>query len=86
MSSNEQVPNHLVWAILATLFCCLPLGIVSIVYAARVDGLRLSGNIAGAREMSEKAKMWAIYSAISGPVLVVLWMVFFGGMAALGSV
>ena len=86
MSSNEQVSNHLVWAILATLFCCLPLGIVSIVYAAKVDGLRLSGNIAGAREMSEKAKMWAIYSAISGPVLVVLWMVFFGGMAALGSV
>ena len=85
MSSNEQVPNHLVWAILATLFCCLPLGIVSIVHAAKVDGLRLSGNIAGAREMSEKAKMWAIYAAISGPVLMVLWMVFFGGMAALGA-
>jgi hypothetical protein len=32
--SQENIPNHLVWAILATLFCCLPLGIVSIVYAA----------------------------------------------------
>ena len=31
-------PNNLVWAILSTLFCCLPLGIVSIVYAAQVNG------------------------------------------------
>ena len=29
----EQVPSNLVWAILSTLCCCLPLGIVSIVYA-----------------------------------------------------
>ena len=36
------VPNHLVWAILVTIFCCLPFGIVSIVYAAQVnrDGCR----------------------------------------------
>ena len=60
--SQENIPNHLVWAILATLFCCLPLGIVSIVYAAKVDGLRLAGNLEGAREMSHKAKMWAIWS------------------------
>ena len=30
-------PNHLVWAILSTLFCCLPLGIASIVFAAQVN-------------------------------------------------
>lgn len=24
-ASNEFVPNNLVWAILSTLFCCLPL-------------------------------------------------------------
>ena len=36
--STEYVPNNLVWAILTTLFCCLPLGIVSIVHAAKVDG------------------------------------------------
>ena len=35
---RAHVPNNLVWAILATLFCCLPGGIVAIVYAARVDG------------------------------------------------
>jgi len=29
-----QVPNYLVWSILATLFCCLPGAIVAIVYSA----------------------------------------------------
>ncbi|WP_010343070.1 CD225/dispanin family protein, partial [Xanthomonas sacchari] len=31
-TTAPQVSNNLVWAILTTLFCCLPLGIVSIVY------------------------------------------------------
>lgn len=86
MNTNaEYVPNHLVWAILATLFCCLPLGIVSIVYAAQVDGRRAAGDIAGARELADKAKMWAIYSAIALPVLVVAWIMFFGGLSVLGA-
>jgi hypothetical protein len=42
------VPNNLVWAILSTLFCCLPLGVVSIVYASQVDGKRAAGDVAGA--------------------------------------
>ena len=84
-ASAEYVSNYLVWAILSTLFCCLPLGIVSIVYATQVDGRRLAGDLAGARELSHKAKMWAIYSAISLPVLIILWFVFFGGLATLGS-
>lgn len=81
----EYVPNHLVWAILATVFCCLPLGIVSIVYATQVDGRRMAGDIAGARELSNKAKTWAIWAAISGPLLAIIWMIFFGGMAMLGA-
>ena len=35
--------NNLVWAILSTLFCCLPLGIVSIVKAASVNSLWAQG-------------------------------------------
>jgi predicted secreted protein len=84
-TSQDVVPNHLIWAILTTLFCCLPLGIVSIVYAAKVDGLRAAGNVPAAWEASRKAKMWAIWSAIAMPVLVLLWFVFFGGLAMLGA-
>jgi hypothetical protein len=84
-ASTEYIPNRLVWAILTTLFCCLPLGIVSIVYAAQVDGKRAAGDIAGAREASRKAGWWALWSVIAGPVLIGLWILFFGGLAFLGS-
>ena len=83
--SREFVPNHLVWAILTTLFCCLPLGIVSIVYAAQVDGKRAAGDIDGAREASRKAGMWALLSAFGLPLLLVLWLILFGGLAVLGG-
>ncbi len=84
-ASNEYIPNHLVWSILTTLFCCLPLGIVSIVFAAQVDGKRAAGDLPGAHRASHQAKMWAIYSAITGPVLIFLWVLFFGGMSMLGA-
>lgn len=84
-AQGEYVPNHLVWAILSTLFCCLPLGIVSIVYASQVDGKRAAGDLAGAREASHKAKMWAIWSAVAFPILFFAWLMMFGGLAMLGS-
>ena len=59
----QHIPNHLVWAILSTICsticCCIPTGIVSIVYAARVNGLVAAGDFAKARQASENAKMWA---------------------------
>lgn len=85
-ASQDVVPNNLVWAILTTLFCCLPLGIVSIVYASKVDGLRAAGDLTGAWAASRKAKSWAIWSAMVGPVLILLWLMFFGGLAMLGAI
>ena len=82
---GEYVPNHLVWAILSTLFCCLPLGVVSIVYAAQVDGKRAAGDIEGARAASRSAINWAVASVVALPVAVVLWFLFFGGLAVLGA-
>lgn len=76
---SEPIPNHLVLAILVTLFCCQPCGIVSIVYAASVDGKAMAGDIAGAKRASDNAKMWAFIGLI--PVLIatavgILYMLF----------
>ena len=87
-TTTAQVPNNLVWAILSTLFCCLPAGIVSIVYAAQVNGKLAAGDIAGAQESSEKAKKWAIWSAIAALVVGVLYFILImaiGGMGALSG-
>ncbi|MBN1816567.1 MAG: CD225/dispanin family protein [Sedimentisphaerales bacterium] len=53
-----NVPNYLVQAILITLCCCQPFGIVAIVYAAQVNGKLQAGDVGGAMECSGKAKMW----------------------------
>lgn len=55
-----QVESHIVGAILVTLFCCLPLGIVSIINASRVSSLLATGNIGAAKVASDKAAkfMW----------------------------
>ncbi|MDA4515781.1 CD225/dispanin family protein, partial [Escherichia coli] len=74
-TTTAQVPNNLVWAILSTLFCCLPAGIVSIVYAAQVNGKLAAGDVAGARDSADKAKKWAIWSAIAAVVVGVLYFI-----------
>ena len=62
-------PNYLVWAILTLIFCCWPLSIASIVFAAQVNGKYSAGDLAGAQESSRKAKQFALWSAIGACVI-----------------
>jgi hypothetical protein len=56
--AGTTVPNYLVFAILATVLCCLPAGIPAIVYAAQVNGKLQRGDFAGAQSASNNAKLW----------------------------
>lgn len=67
---QTHIPNYLVPAILTTLFCCLPFGIVSIVYAAQVNGQVAAGSRAGALDNSRKARTWAWVAFGSGIVVI----------------
>ena len=58
-SGKPYVETHLAKAIIVTLLCCLPLGIVSIVHAASVNGKLQAGDLEGAKIASEKADSWA---------------------------
>jgi hypothetical protein len=55
---SGSVPTYLVPAIITTLCCCLPVGVVAIVYAAQVNSKLTAGDLAGATEASNKAKLW----------------------------
>src|SRR5580693_8971311 len=68
---GATVPNYLVFAILVTVFCCLPTGIPAIVFAAQVNGKLQAGNIAGAQADSKNAKMWCFISLGLGLGVVV---------------
>ena len=78
--AQREPDNYLVWAILCTVLCCIPFGIVSIVYATRVSGLWAEGRYAEAQTASDNAKKWAIIGAVVGVAAyvigVVLWFAF----------
>lgn len=60
-------PQSYLWlGICTTLLCCLPAGIVSIVYASKVDSMWNNGMYDEAKDNSEKAKTWGIISAVVG--------------------
>jgi Interferon-induced transmembrane protein/zinc-ribbon domain len=67
------VQNYLVFAILTTVFCCLPAGIPAIVYAAQVNGKLQAGDYAGAQLASKNAKMWCLISLGLGLGVMVMY-------------
>jgi len=75
--NNQQIiPNHLVLAILTTIFCCLPFGIVSIIYASQVNSAVAAGNTQLAMQSSDKAKKWGLAALICGIIFAVVYSVF----------
>ena len=85
----DNVPNYLIPAIISAL-CCLPLGVVSIIFAAQVNGKVAAGDMAGALNASKKAKMFTFIAFGLWLLLVVcyvLFVVIMGvGMGVAGSV
>jgi hypothetical protein len=75
LPQGKPPPSYLPWAIVTTILCCLPAGVVSIVYAAQVNGKWMAGDAEGAWRSSKNAKTWAIVSGIAGPVTAVLLLI-----------
>ena len=73
--SSQHVPTHLAPAILVTLFCCLPFGIVAIVFAAQVNGKLQSDDYEGALSASNNAKTWCWISFGVGLAVVLFSIV-----------
>lgn len=65
-SVPQNIKNYLVESILVTLCCCLPFGIVAIVYAAQVNSKLALGDGSGAEASSQKARKWALIALILG--------------------
>jgi hypothetical protein len=68
-----QVPNYLVQSILVTLCCCLPLGVVAIIFSAQVNSKLAAGDVAGAMDASRKAKLFCWIALGLGIVFMIIW-------------
>lgn len=73
------IPTYMWQSVVATvvglLSCCLlafPFGIVAIVFAAKVEGLRVQGDLFGATTASNNAKTWMIISFSISALSIVL--------------
>lgn len=83
--TNERPPKtYLLETILSTIFCCWPLGIVSIIYAARVERKFYAGDIEGAIQDSANAKKWMVINIIACAILYIGYFGIFG-IAAITS-
>jgi hypothetical protein len=84
---QANIPNYLVPAIISV-FCCWPLAIVAIIFAAQVNGKVAAGDIAGAMDASKKAKMFSFISIGLGLLLGLCYLVIMVlgvGMGALSG-
>ena len=68
-----SVPNYLIPAIIS-LFCCLPGGIVAVIFAAQVNGKVQAGDIAGAQDSAKKAKLFSFISIGLGLALGLVYL------------
>ncbi|WP_266364326.1 CD225/dispanin family protein [Tellurirhabdus rosea] len=67
----------LVESILVTLFCCLPLGIVGIINASRVESRYRIGDLAGAQQASLEAGRWTKYGLLASLVIIGIYFLLF---------
>lgn len=84
MSMPPKPDNNMIWAILSTVLCCLPIGIVAIIKASKVDSLYMQGNYTEAEDAAKSAKTWAFVGAgigLLGGILYIILVVFAGIMS-----
>ena len=75
ISDKPKKPdNFLVWSILSTILCCLPLGIVAIVYSSKVDTLYSAGQYAEAEDAAKKAKTYTLIGAGVGLLVALIYI------------
>lgn len=79
---QEKPKNYLVLAVITTFFCCQITGVVSIIYAARVNAKWDGGDYAGAAEDSKNAKLWGLIGLIGGGVLLLFILIAYGAIFA----
>lgn len=79
---RNRPSNYMILSILVTIFCCLPFGIVGIIFASRVDSAWNSGHYDDAVEFSRKARNWSLW----GIALCLLVYIAYFALIAIGVI
>ena len=71
-----NVPDYLIWNVLATLFCCMPLGIAGIVFSIQTNSAKTRGDYEAATRASSTAKTLLIVGVCVGALQVLLSLAY----------
>lgn len=71
-------PAYLAWSIVSLILCCIPLGVVAIIFSAQVKPAWRQGDVAKARRASERAQWCIILSMSLGLISQIFYGVFTG--------
>lgn len=71
----QRPENHMVKAILTMIFCCLPFGVVSLIYSMKVNDLWSQGLNVQALQASKDADKWANIALICGLVWIAIYSI-----------
>lgn len=77
---EQNVPkpdSNLVLAIICTVCCCLPFGIVGIIKASKVNDYYLMKQYDAARIAAEDAKKWSLIGIILGAVGSIIYIIIY---------
>lgn len=87
-SDGAKIPNNMVLAIVASIVsligCCIPWGVIALIFAMQVGKKEAAGDIEGALKAAKTAKTVAWVFIILGPIALILDIVF-GGFAFLAG-
>lgn len=76
LNYNQQKPlnwvPYLVLSIISTVCCCLPFGIVAIVFSAKINSAMVTGNIEEAQHAAKNAKIWIIVAFAVGIIVNII--------------
>lgn len=76
LNYNQQKPlnwvPYLVLSIISTVCCCLPFGIVAIVFSAKINSAMAAGNIEEAQHAAKNAKIWIIVAFAVGIIVNII--------------
>ena len=76
---------YLILSIISTLCCCLPFGVVGIVFSAKINSAIMAGNLEEAQNNAKMARIWIIVSFAIGILTWLIYMVLIVTGAVSGS-
>nr|WP_294492965.1 CD225/dispanin family protein [uncultured Mediterraneibacter sp.] len=76
---------YLVLSIISTICCCIPFGIVAIVYSAKINSSVTTGDLAGAEKAAKTARIWIIVAFVVGFLANLILAISYGGLIGAGS-